>query len=182
MYKLLRDKNNEFQCEIRLEGTSAKNASVRLFLEGDGCEYSFIGKIDGEKCTVPIGKMKRFPNLLENGIIRLEVIAEDTWFVPYKSEYQLDQEKRVTVEVKQDIPKETKPMVEVKVADQEKPKDKDFEPIRKIIFYLVENGNFDGSRKSFMNITKDIKHRVFFNSVCEFYNLDKSTVLKKILN
>jgi len=178
MYRLLKDKNNEFQCEIRLEGTSAKNATVRLFLEGEDCEYSFDGKIDGEKCIVPLGRMKKFQNLLENGTIRLEVIAEDTWFVPYKSTYELDQEKKVTVEVKEQSSTPKKPIVEVKVKETAK---KEYEPIRKIIFYLVENGNFDGTYKSFMSIIKDKKHKTYFNLVCESNNLNKSKVLKQIL-
>ena len=86
MYKLLKDKNNEFQCEIKLEGTSAKNAKVRLFLEADGCEYSFKGEIEDNKCIVPMGKLKKFENLLENGKIRLEVVADDTLYTPYESQ------------------------------------------------------------------------------------------------
>ena len=64
MYKLLKDKNNEFQCEIKLEGASINNATARLFLEADGAEYSFKGEIDGNKCTIPMGKLKKFANLL----------------------------------------------------------------------------------------------------------------------
>ena len=45
MYKLLKDKNNEFQCEIKLEGASINSAKARLFLEADGAEYSFTGEI-----------------------------------------------------------------------------------------------------------------------------------------
>ena len=85
MYRLLKDKNNEFQCEIKLEGANINNATARLFLEADGAEYSFKGEIDGDKCTIPMGKLKKFANLLESGKIRLEVLADDTLFVPYES-------------------------------------------------------------------------------------------------
>jgi hypothetical protein len=97
MYKLLKDKNNEFQCEIKLEGASINNAKARLFLEADGAEYSFKGEIDGNKCIIPMGKLKKFANLLENGKIRLEILADDTLFVPYESDYVLEAEKSVTV-------------------------------------------------------------------------------------
>ena len=191
MYKLLKDKNNEFQCEIRLEGASAKNAKVRLFLEADGCEYSFNGKIEGEQCTVPLGKLKKFANLLENGKIRLEVVADDTLFVPYENNYELEAEKRVTVEVKQQTPPPSKAMVEVKVATpqpkveakpQSKPvikKSKD--PLNEIISYFAFRTNFDGSPKSFHTLIKNQQHKTFFNNVCEVNGLDKVSAIKQIL-
>jgi TusA-related sulfurtransferase len=193
MYKLLKDKNNEFQCEIRLEGTSAKNAKVRLFLEADGCEYSFNGKIEGEQCTVPLGKLKKFANLLENGKIRLEVVADDTLFVPYESNYELEAEKRVTVEVKQLEATPAKAMVEVKVntpsptpkveaKPQPKPvvkKSKD--PINEIISYFAFKTDFDGSPKSFHTLIKNQQHKNFFNNICETNGLDKVSVIKQIL-
>ena len=89
MYKLLRDKNNEFQCEIKLVGASEKTAKVRLFLEGVGCEYSFGGIIEGTRCRVNMGKLKPYTSLLESGKIRLEVVADDTLFIPYESTYQI---------------------------------------------------------------------------------------------
>jgi small subunit ribosomal protein S7 len=114
MYKLLRDKNNEFQCEIKLVGASEKTAKVRLFLEGVGCEYSFGGIIEGTRCRVNMGKLKPYTSLLEIGKIRLEVVADDTLFIPYESTYQLEESKSVTVEVVEPESDSKKPMVEVK--------------------------------------------------------------------
>jgi hypothetical protein len=190
MYKLLKDKNNEFLCEIKLEGTSAKDAKVRLFLQGDGCEYSFDGVIEEGKCTVPLGKLKKFVNLLESGKIRLEVIADDTWFVPYESEYQLEQEKKVTVEVFEPGSTPKKPMVEVKVQEviltpqpkvEVKPKIEKKTPISEIKDYLKKNTKFDGTPKSFYTLIKDKSHKNFFNNICESNDLDKIIVLKQIL-
>ena len=193
MYKLLKDKNNEFQCEIKLEGASASSAKVRLFLEGDGCEYSFNGKIQDNQCTIPLGKLKKFSNLLENGKIRLEVVADDTLFVPYENTYELEAEKKVTVEVKQQEPAPVKAMVEVKVAEskptpkieakpQPKPvvkKSKD--PLNEIESYFAFKTDFDGTAKSFYNVIKDQQHKNFFNNICETHRLDKVSVIKKIL-
>jgi hypothetical protein len=188
MYKLLKDKNNEFQCEIRLEGASAKNAKVRLFLEADGAEYSFNGKIEGEQCIVPMGKLNKFANLLENGKIRLEVVADDTLFVPYESDYQLEAEKRVTVEVKQQTPPPTKAMVEVKVTTPQpkveakpQPVKKSKDPINEIVSYFAFKTNFDGSPKSFHTLIKNQQHKNFFNNVCEINGLDKVSVIKQML-
>jgi len=199
MYKLLKDKNNEFQCEIKLEGTSINNATARLFLEADGAEYSFKGEIDGNKCTIAMGKLKKFANLLENGKIRLEVLADDTLFVPYESDYVLEQEKKVTVEVKQQTEAPKKPMMEVKVQEviptpqpkveakvepkvENKPvvkKSKD--PINEIMSYFVFKTNFDGTAKGFHNTIKNQQHKNFFNSICEANGLDKVSVLKQML-
>ena len=189
MYKLLKDKNNEFQCEIRLEGASAKNAKVRLFLEADGAEYSFNGKIEGEQCIVPMGKLKKFANLLESGKIRLEVVADDTLFVPYESNYELEAEKRVTVEVKQPEATPAKAMVEVKVATpaptpkvEAKPQlKKSKDPINEIVSYFAFKTNFDGSPKSFHTLIKNQQHKNFFNNVCEINGLDKVSVIKQML-
>ena len=191
MYKLLKDKNNEFQCEIKLEGANINNATARLFLEADGAEYSFKGEIDGDKCTIPMGKLKKFANLLESGKIRLEVLADDTLFVPYESNYQLEAEKKVTVEVKQPTHTPSKPVMEVKVntpapapqpkveakVQPKKPKD----PINEIMSYFSFKTNFDGSPKSFYTLIKDKSHKNFFNNVCETNGLDKVSVLKQIL-
>lgn len=190
MYKLLKDKNNEFQCEIRLEGASAKNAKVRLFLEGDGCEYAFNGKIENEQCIIPLGKLKKFANLLESGRIRLEVVADDTLFVPYENNYELEAEKRVTVEVKQPESTPAKAMVEVKVATpsptpkveaKPQPVKKSKDPLNEIISYFAFKTDFDGSPKSFHTLIKNQQHKNFFNNVCETNGLDKVSVIKQIL-
>ena len=196
MYKLLKDKNNEFQCEIKLEGASINNATARLFLEADGAEYSFKGEIDGNKCTIPMGKLKKFANLLENGKIRLEILADDTLFVPYESDYVLEAEKSVTVEVKQQVEAPKKPMMEVKVntpvaepkveiktptpAPNNKPK-KSKDPINEIISYFAFKTDFDGTPKSFHTLVKNKQHKNFFNNICETNGLDKVSVIKQIL-
>jgi len=190
MYRLLKDKNNEFLCEIKLEGASTKDAKVRLFLQGDECEYAFHGKIEEGKCIVPLGKLKKFANLLESGKIRLEVIADDTWFVPYESEYQLEQEKRVTVEVLQPGSTPSKPLVEVKVQEpvptprpQVKPtiKAEKKNPITEIKKYLKENTNFNGTPNSLKSVIQKKEHRYYINAICESNRLDKLAVLKQIL-
>jgi hypothetical protein len=193
MYKLLKDKNNEFQCEIKLEGATASNAKVRLFLEGDGCEYAFNGKIENDQCMIPLGKLKKFGNLLENGKIRLEVVADDTLFVPYESDYELEAEKKVTVEVKQPGSTPAKAMVEVKVATpaptpqpkvEAKPQPivkKSKDPLNEIASYFAFKTKFDGTAKSFYNTIKDKQHKNFFNNICETHGLDKVSVIKQIL-
>lgn len=191
MYKLLKDKNNEFQCEIKLEGTSANGAKVRLFLEADGCEYSFNGEIKGERCIVPMGKLKKYANLLESGKIRLEVVADDTLFVPYESNYEVEESKKITVEVIQQDTQAKKPIVEVRVEEPtpvvkiEEPKPvtkiQKVDPLKQIRKYLNEQTYFDGSLESLKVILEQPKHKRVFNAICENNKLNKKVVLMQIL-
>jgi hypothetical protein len=186
MYKLLKDKNNEFQCEIKLVGASEKTAKVRLFLEGTGCEYSFKGNIEGTRCRVNLGKLKTFSNLMESGKIRLEVIADDTLFVPYESTYELEESKGVTVEVIQNDSTTKKTMVEV-VVDIPKQQLKPVKKIEKkssiseIKNYLEDNTLYNGSAESLKMAMSSERHRRVFNEFCDKSGLQRTNVLKQLL-
>ena len=101
MYTLYTDKQELFECSISLEGASVKNSQARLIVESDNLNLLFKGTIDSNgKCSVPIKKLK---NLLEEstkGKIRLEVIADDTYFTPWESDFEVETARKVTVEVK----------------------------------------------------------------------------------
>jgi hypothetical protein len=186
MYKLLKDKNNEFQCEIKLVGASEKNAKARLFLEGTGCEYSFKGTIEGTRCRVNLGKLKTFSNLMESGKIRLEIVADDTLFVPYESTYELGESKGVTVEVIENDSTTKKTMVEVVVdipKQQLKPvkKIEKKSSIREIKNYFEDNTIFNGTIESFKMAISNNRHKIIFNEFCQKNGLQKADVLKQIL-
>jgi len=108
MYTLYTDKQELFECSISLEGASVKNSKVRLVVEADNLNLLFKGTIDSSgKCTVPIRKLK---NLLEEstkGKIKLEVIADDTYFTPWESDFEVETARKVTVEVKEQTNKNT---------------------------------------------------------------------------
>ena len=108
MYILYTDKQEVFECSISLEGASVKNSQARLIVESDNLNLLFKGTIDSNgKCTVPIKKLK---NLLEEstkGKIRLEVIADDTYFTPWESDFEVETARKVTVEVKTQTNKNT---------------------------------------------------------------------------
>ena len=87
MYTLFSDKPNLFECTIQLEGASLSQASARLIIESD--ENSLV--FEGEKLKSVVS---------ENGNMKLEVIADDMYFNPWSSDYELTQSKKVTVEVK----------------------------------------------------------------------------------
>ena len=123
MYKLFTDKSELFECDIKLEGASLSKSSARLVVETSDYSLLFKGEINSNgKCEIPIRKLKGLIDENTTGNIRLEVIAEDTFFTPWESDFEVDASKKVTVEVKSQEDK--KPIVETKVkvkVKEEKP-------------------------------------------------------------
>jgi len=114
MYKLFTDKSELFECDIKLQGASLKKSKARLVVETQDYSLMFNGSISkGGKCEIPIKKLKGLIDEDITGNIRLEVIAEDTYFTPWESEFEVETSKKVTVEVKSQTTK--KPIVEAKV-------------------------------------------------------------------
>ena len=114
MYKLFTDKSELFECDIKLEGASLSKSKARLVVETSDYSLLFNGEISSKgKCGIPIRKLKGLIDENTTGNIRLEVIAEDTFFTPWESDFEVDASKKVTVEVKSQTTK--KPIVEAKV-------------------------------------------------------------------
>ena len=123
MYKLFTDKSELFECDIKLEGASLSKSKARLVVKTSDFSLLFDGSISSNgKCEIPIRKLKGLIDENTTGNIRLEVIAEDTYFTPWESDFEVDASKKVTVEVKSQSTK--KPIVETKVkvkVKEEKP-------------------------------------------------------------
>ena len=114
MYKLFTDKSELFECDIRLQGASLKKSKARLVVETADYSLMFNGSITSDgKCKVPIKKLKGLIDENTLGNIRLEVIAEDTFFTPWESDFEVETSKKVTVEVKSQTTK--KPILETKI-------------------------------------------------------------------
>ena len=113
MYKLFTDKTELFECDIKLQGASLSKSKARLVVETSEYSLLFNGSITKEgKCEIPIKKLKGLIDENTNGKIKLEVIAEDTFFTPWESDFEVETSKNVTVEVKS---QNTKPILETKV-------------------------------------------------------------------
>ncbi len=131
MYTLYSDKKNIFECDIQLEGASLSQAFARVIIEGDDLNLVFNGTItkDGN-CKIEMPKLK----ILEgSGNMKLEVIADDMYFNPWESDYELKKSKSIKVEVKQptqDVITETKARVKVNVVKEEKEVKK---PIKRVV-------------------------------------------------
>ena len=123
MYKLFTDKTELFECDIKLQGASLNKSKARLVVETSEYSLLFNGTINSNgKCEIPIRKLRGLIDENTTGNIRLEVIAEDTFFTPWESDFEVDASKKVTVEVKSQQTK--KPIVETKVnvkVKEEKP-------------------------------------------------------------
>tara|TARA_R110000851_G_scaffold8466_1_gene32566 strand:+ start:1139 stop:1702 length:564 start_codon:yes stop_codon:yes gene_type:complete len=139
MYKLFTDKTELFECDIKIEGASLKNSTARLVVETNDYSLMFNGKINSAgKCEIPIRKLKGLIDESSKGNIRLEVIAEDTYFTPWKSEFEINASKKVTVEVKSQSSKKVIKENQVQVSNikQEVTK-KDIDHVTNIMKLLV---------------------------------------------
>lgn len=115
MYTFYTDKQEVFECKLDLEGAKLSDSKVRLVLESDSHNLLFYGEInESGKCQIPVKRLKNLLSETDNGKVKLEVIAEDTYFVPWSDTYNVKTSKKVTVEV---VNKEQakKPITEKKV-------------------------------------------------------------------
>jgi len=159
MFKLYTDKNNTFKCKVAIEGANENTSLARLVIEGENHNLMFDGNIKEGICEIKIGKFKNFDNFKSKGQVKLEVIADDTYFTPWKSEYTLEQSKVVTVEMVEEK-EDSKPLVEVKEVSyiDDTPKvesDVHGEGIYKQL--VKENINFNKYKSFDSLIKKDIK-------------------------
>ena len=133
MYTLYSDKKNVFECDIQLEGASLSQAFARVIVEGEDLNLVFNGHITKEgNCKIEMPKLSM---LNEGGEMKLEVIAEDMYFNPWNSSFELKKSKSISVEVKQPtekIIKENKATVKVKLPKETKVQKKVSKPKKTI--------------------------------------------------
>jgi hypothetical protein len=128
MYKLFTDKTEIFECKIQLEGASIKNSQARLLIESENLSLVFKGEISSDgKCKIPIKKLKGLLDENTQGNVKLEVIAEDTYFTPWESKFTVETSRKITVEVKSQetlatVITESKPKVTIDEVPSTQPK------------------------------------------------------------
>ena len=137
-YKLYTDKKEVFECKLFLEGASFSDSSARIIVESDNISFLFPGEIDKDgNCKVPIKKLRGLVNEDTKGTMKLEVIAEDTYFLPWESDFEVDTAKKIKVEVKQQskpLVKSSKPKMVVKEVKHP------FDPVEKVVNILHKQG------------------------------------------
>lgn len=121
-YKLYTDREENFNCDISLEGARLKDSFARIILESSNVNLVFNGTIDaGGKCAIPIKPLKHLLENNDKGKMILEVIADDTYFSPWESEFVVDSFKKLEVKINESsIP--NKPKISVSVVKPTKEK------------------------------------------------------------
>ena len=161
-YKLYTDKQEIFECNIYLEGASLTKANSRIIVETQDLKLMFEGTIDKDgNCKVPIKKLKGLLGENDKGTIKLEVIAEDTYFLPWESDFEVDTAKKIKVEVKQQgkpLVKSSKPQMTVKGVKHP------FNPVDKVVNALHRKGVGVGtlyeSKKTMIPMLRDYSNKV----------------------
>tara|TARA_Y100000593_G_scaffold6593_1_gene12553 strand:+ start:2280 stop:2828 length:549 start_codon:yes stop_codon:yes gene_type:complete len=173
-YKLYTDRKENFECKIYLKGASLQQAKSRIVIEGRDVNLIYYGSIDKDgKCSIPIGRLNRLLDEGDKGNIKLEVIAEDTYFVPWKSNFivEASKEMKVTVKEQSKVYESKKPQVIVKevkhsfnainsitktLNEQGVTQQKIIQNKQKIAPILNEYMNKVGYKKGFKNFIKEV--------------------------
>ena len=141
-YKLYTDKKEIFECKITLEGASLKDATSRIVVNTPDLKLMFEGTIDNNgNCKIPIRKLRGLLGEDSKGTMKLEVIAEDTYFLPWESDFIVNTSKKIKVEVKG---QQNQPIIENKKS--KKPKmvvtkvKHPFDPVDKVVNILHKQG------------------------------------------
>ena len=141
-YKLYTDKKEIFECKITLEGASLKDATSRIVVNTPDLKLMFEGTIDNNgNCKIPIRKLRGLLGEDSKGTMKLEVIAEDTYFLPWESDFIVNTSKKIKVEVKG---QQNQPITESKKS--KKPKmvvtkvKHPFDPVEKVVNILHKQG------------------------------------------
>ncbi len=113
-YTLYRDKSRLFECDIKVNGAKISDTSARLILKfDDGTISMYEGKIGVlGNCSIEIPSLSEAKYESDKGEAILEVIADSTVFESWKSPFELEKSKGVTVEV---IDTDKQPITERKV-------------------------------------------------------------------
>jgi hypothetical protein len=112
MYNLYTDRQELFEAKIDVSGASLEQSKCRILVESDNWNLVFNGEINEDgNVKIPIKKLKSLFKEGDTGTIKLEVIADDTYFTPWESEFKINTSKKVVAEIKSQQP-ETKELIE----------------------------------------------------------------------
>jgi hypothetical protein len=191
-YKLYVDKNENFECEVSVKNATLKGSIARLIVESvNGPNLVFNGQLNGEKCIIPIKRLKGILDENTRGNMHLEVIVEDTYFRPWQSDFIVEEHTSVKVKVNEQK-QSTKPVVKIKtrpiLSHTEKKSSNILSSKRKDINILIpkkeiaiiceqfgiRKSNFQRKQKDFVQILKE-----YFKANPE-YNYHARTILRGI--
>jgi len=184
MYKLYTDKIENFEAVIKLEGASPSKSKARLVVEAENFSLLFEGKVNTNgKVSIPVRRLKGLLDEKTNGNIRLEVIAEDTFFTPWESKFEVDTSKKVTVEIKSQstpiIESTSKSKIQVKVMNETVVTTSEREHVINIVKLLVrENINLRNLTVKKDKLNNIIGEYITDNDITE---VQRSPVIEKVI-
>lgn len=156
MYKIYTDKKEEFTCQLEIEGADTSNTTSRLILETDkGFSLLFPGKVSKDgKCSVNIDKLKSVLKENDGGNIKLEVIADDTIFVPWESNFTVKVSKKVALAESSNLstPKAGKPTIKAVVKEEAESKPSAPTQLSKHVVTLIKILEASAASKKAFNI------------------------------
>lgn len=126
MYNLYVDKPTDFECDVSVKNANLKDAFARMIISANNTSLLFEGKIQNNKCIIPIGKLKGFFTEDVIGKMKLEIVVENTYFSPWSDDFKTEEHTSVKVEVKEQKELSNKPIVEVKVKETSKETAKEY--------------------------------------------------------
>ena len=97
MITIYTDKEQLFECQIKIEGTEYSKVQSRLIISPtNSSKHLFIeGIVENNICKIKIPPINE---ISKNGAISLEIIVDNNLFNPWQSNYELTTEKKLTVE------------------------------------------------------------------------------------
>jgi len=186
MQKFYRDKSKLFECNISVDGANINETKARLVLElPNDRNLLFYGKIkENGKCEIKIPALKEFEE--SNGTVILEIIADSTYFESWRDTFELETNKKVTVEMiekSEDIIVEKKIVPHVQIITQKEDKKPAIVETKKespTISSLSDFKKFSEKKKVNLNeIIKDKdKYLKFLMEYKKYKSLSKNDVLK----
>jgi ABC-type dipeptide/oligopeptide/nickel transport system ATPase subunit len=97
MFKIFKDKDRVFKCTVDVFGANIDECKARLIFEYNDQVIMYKGSIDNNgQCKVIIPKVKGF-NEGESGKVTLEVIADNTLFESWSSNFEVAFDKKVNI-------------------------------------------------------------------------------------
>jgi hypothetical protein len=115
MYTIQLDTVKNFECSLKIQGASLKKSKVNLVIETNDLDIRCRGNInESGKVSIPVRKLKGILDEEVSGNMYLEVIADDTYFTPYKTTYKTEYSKKVAIteDIKiTDVSFEEKPII-----------------------------------------------------------------------
>lgn len=111
MYKIFKDKERVFKCNVDVQGVDIKDCKARLIYESDNGIFMLKGEIDKSGiCKIKIPKEK-FLDEGTSGKIYLEVIAESTIFEAWNSEFEVQFDKKVKIVLEENSDKKEEELI-----------------------------------------------------------------------